>query len=289
MDSVQSMVAKSGSMCSSRPIEVPFFCRDDVPDLPEELSDVLTEALQLQYGLELAHKNSTAPQDKNAALQALEGRLRGMIKKHGALLLGMTASEAETRSAFVDQLIAHVKSLHDEQSQEPTSVKLPLIRLVAIDVCVERLFDELKAVACVENDFSRALDSSGLDLDHAQFGPQAGFERLPHVTLAHPSNLSQHEIRSKFDQLLGKTVSLSVTGMLWSERIAALAVKVDATSGDGMTVPESCNDFVHITLWRKGVQAVESNHLPALVAKGDAFEVFFEAPFVIEGTLSYWT
>jgi hypothetical protein len=92
----------------------------------------------------------------------------------------------------------------------------------------------------------------------------------------------------RFGSLLGKTVSLSVTGFLRSKRIAALAIKVDATSGDGMTVPESCNDFVHITLWRKGVQAVESNNLPSLVATGDAVEVVFNDPFVIEGTLSYW-
>lgn len=288
MDSVQSTMAKSGSMCSIRPIELPFFGRDDLPDLPEELSDALTEALQHQYGFELAHKNSKALQEKSVALQCIEGRLRNMIKKHGAMLLGMTASEAETRSAFVDQVIAHIKSLHDEQTQTPASVKVPLIKLVAIDVCVERLHDELKAVACVEKDFLRALDSIGIDLDNAQFGPQGGFERLPHVTLAHPSKLSQHEIRLRFGSLLGKTVSLSVTGFLRSKRIAALAIKVDATSGDGMTVPESCNDFVHITLWRKGVQAVESNNLPSLVATGDAVEVVFNDPFVIEGTLSYW-
>lgn len=289
IDSIQSMVLKSGSTCSTIPIEIRFFRGDNIPDLPEEVSNLLIEALQLQYGCELALKKSKATEDKKTAFQAIEVRLRSMITDYGAMLLGMTANEADTRAAFVDQIIAQIKSLSDDECHVAKSIEVPAIKLVSIDVNVESLHNELKAIAFVESDFLRALESIGVDLDYAQFGSKGGFEGLPHVTLAHPARTSQRDIRSNFDALLGKTVSLSVTGMLLSARIAALSVKVDATTRDGISVPESCNDFVHITLWRKGARAVESNALPSRVAAGHAVEIIFKVPFVIDGTISYWT
>jgi hypothetical protein len=296
MDKLRAMVGSSGSICAARPIELPFFGSGELPDLPQDLTETLTDALQLQYGYELERKDPDSLIAKDPAVQEMESRLRDVIEKHGEMLLGMTISQGVSQSAFVDQVVAHIKALAEEESAiaadevgTTETSKLPHIKLVSIDVPVQTLHDELKSIASHENNFLEALNSIGANLVDASFDVKGGFEPQTHVTMAHSSGTPQKLLRIKFDSLVGKGVNLLVTGMLWSDRIAALAVELPTTSEDGIAIPESKNEFAHITFWRKGAQAVESNKLPMLVTAGRASEVMFDSPFEIEGTFSFWT
>ena len=96
-------------------------------------------------------------------------------------------------------------------------------------------------------------------------------------------------MKEKYSHLLGKKVQLDVTGLLWDEQVAALAVDVAVTSSDGIAVPTCANAFSHITVWvAEGARASMSNQLPQHVDDGNAKRLDFEKPFPIFGTFSFW-
>ena len=151
------------------------------------------------------------------------------------------------------------------------------------------LYNGLKLAAHREPKVLEAMHSFGMDFEQTDcLDPNLGFERIPHVTLDHPSRTSQRMMHQKYDPSQHKSVLVSVTGILWTVRNAALSVEVPLETVDGTNLPEGTNDFVHITLWRKGVKAVESKFLPSLVSENMASQVIFQTPFVINGTVSYW-
>ena len=247
----------------------------------------------IRVGCEREGKDALKLLDSNPVVQDMERRLRDVMRKHTALLFSLASGETETQLAFVNQLVAQIESSTDHAIVDADATAKAPITLVSIDVCSEDLHKALRTIAVNDPSFSDILRSIGIDPLQSENYLNAmsfGLEKRTHVTMAHPSRASQQEMRSKFDSLIGKSVNIIVTGMLLSKRAAALAVQVASKTSDGIGVPRSTNDFVHVTLWRTaGCKAVESNSLPDLVADQHADNIVFKIPFEIQGTFSYWT
>ena len=106
--------------------------------------------------------------------------------------------------------------------------------------------------------------------------------------MAHCAHMSQEMMETKFESLVGNSVDVKITGLLWSDRIAALQVELPSHSDEGKIIPPSTNDFTHITLWRKEAQAVESNDLPLQVQQGKASKLIFDNAIEIRGKVNFW-
>jgi hypothetical protein len=110
-----------------------------------------------------------------------------------------------------------------------------------------------------------------------------------HVTLAHCRDTSQDAMREPFAPLVGSRVGLYATGLLWNDRVAAVAITVDDVSDLGKQIPPSRTVFSHITVFvQDGAFAAESKHLPALVESKKANSFEFKAPIRLQGTLNFW-
>jgi len=296
LDAIRVKVQNSGSVCATKPIEVPFFGSGELPDLPQDVVDVLTAALQMQYGYELERKNPETLISKDPAVQDIEKRLRAVLKTHKDMLLGISADEVTSRSAFVDQVALFTKTVCEDDITTGTNVETAVntsaakkIRLVSIDSPVQTIHAALKTAANKESLVMEALKFMGAELCRDKFTSTHGFEQNTHVTMAHSSRMVQGDMISKYESLLNQTVGIRVVGLLWSDRIAALAIELPMTARNGTsTIPESSNAFSHITLWRDGAKSMESNQLPKMVSQGEASEITFRHPFEVEGTFSFW-
>jgi hypothetical protein len=296
MDRIRANVDKSGSFCVDKPVEVPFFGKDKLPDLPQDLVDALTTALQMQFGYALERKKMEAMLSKDAAVKEVEGMLRATLAKHKDLLLGLTADETTSRSAFVDQVTSLTKSVCENDTMSDakanatasTAATCTKISIASIDISFQDIHGALKAIATEDVRVMEALNSMGAEVGNSVFSKDRGFEQKTHVTMAHSSRMSQREMRSKFEALLTQSVVVRVVGLLWSDRIAALAVELSSASETGDGIPKCCNTFVHVTLWRDGAKSMESNQLPSLVSEREAFEVTFRSPFEVKGAFSFW-
>lgn len=293
IDSVRARVQDAGSFCAKEPIQVPFFCNKELPELPQDLVEVLTVALQMQYGYEFERKNPEALIARDPAVQNMEERLRATLERHKELLVGITATEALSRDSFVAQVAAFAKAVSKDETMPDAEVDMTKmgaaknIRLVSLDSPAQTIHAALKAVAKQESGVMEALKFMGAKLDQNTFGSKCFVERT-HTTMVHASRMSQAEMRSRFEDLLAQTVDVTVVGLLWSDRIAALTVELPTKTRDGIGMPSSTNEFAHITLWNDGAKSAESNQLPSLVSQGDASEVIFRSPFQVDGTFSFW-
>jgi hypothetical protein len=295
MDSIRASVDTSGSFCANEPVKVPFFGKDKLPDLPQDLVNALTAALQMQYGYALERKKIEAMVSKDPAVKAMEGVLRATLAKHKDFLLGLAADENTSRLAFIDHVTSFTRKVCEDDTTsdakaDGTSVAATCkkIRVVSIDFSVQDIHGALKAVAIEDVRVMEALKFMGAEVGNSIFSKNRGFEQQTHVTMAHSSRTSQQEIRSKFESLLTQGVAVMVIGLLWSDRIAALAVELSSASETGAGIPKCSNTFAHITLWRDGAKSMESNQLPSLVSDGKASEVTFRNPFEVKGLFSFW-
>jgi hypothetical protein len=109
--------------------------------------------------------------------------------------------------------------------------------------------------------------------------------------MGHYSQLSQSEMIDRFQLLEGRNVRVTVTGLFFSGKAAALSVILDSKTVDGeqINVPIPENKFPHITIWfSNGASAVESNELHELVGQGDATRIEFVEPDRISGVVRFW-
>jgi hypothetical protein len=113
-----------------------------------------------------------------------------------------------------------------------------------------------------------------------------------HVTMAHMSRCSQQTLRNLFEPFVGKKVLVKAMALLWSDRVAALAVDIPQQNNaatDEPILPACQNAFPHITVWKAcEAEAKESNDLPNLVEIGLATRVDFDESALLEGTVSLW-
>jgi hypothetical protein len=278
---IRGKIEAAGALSTGRPIQVPFFEDDLLPDLPEDLKEALIYSIQLQYGYD--NKKVVKFKDDDEVLLEAEMKLRTSLDRHSDWLLSLSASTVISQESFITQVTDHAKGLDNDEKDTP------LIKIVSLDVPVSKVHEVLKVHS---SELMSFLQISHGDCDIHFHGNFPGVEFIPntHVTLVHLSSMTQSNIQSTYNHLVGKEVEVSVLGLLWNDRVAALAVELPSETIDGSPFPLPLNDFDHISLWcRHGVQPVESKNLPALVSVGGANKVDFKSVTTLRGILSFWS
>jgi len=289
-DTIKLKIERSGGNCCSRAVKVDFFTPDALPDLPSELSDALVDALRLRHGYN-AEKKDITKFSCTPNVEAMEQRLRTVVSKYESFILGLTADEGKSRKDFMNEVVdivrfSNVSNVNLTKAKEEQRT----IKIVSVDVSLSTLQNVIKDAARRQPEIDKALRSLGVDVD-APWGKKCnnGVVETPHVTMAHCSDVSQTEMKTRFAPGLGNTIGISSTSLFWNEDIAALAVEVASISREGSEIPPSANNFVHITLWKgETIQASSSNKLPSLVEEGRASKIDFPGPLSFQGKLTFW-
>ena len=228
-------------------------------------------------------------------LEDLESRIRDCVARHCDLIRGLTAEESDTRATFSSSLLEKVAEADGITSYEAAS----FFKLASIDVAMTAVLDILSSTITnkdVSPFFEKILNGNAIHtllVPNGVDDPKAedlGFVTKTHVTLAHCRETSQSKLRLTFKPLVGAEVDLVASGLLWNERVMALAVTVPERTNDGQILPVSKNEFVHVTVWiHETASAVESNNLPTLVSANQAQRLDFESPVALQGIVALWT
>lgn len=222
----------------------------------------------------------------------LEIRLREVLDRYGDAILSSTVDVSISRKMFATSLKEKICEADSIKSYDAP----PFVKIAAIDVPAVSVFCVLREVyrnEQISDFFDRIL--CGNDIDEILFdltygkAEDLGFVTKTHITLAHCRNMSQSYLRSTFAPHLDSTVELSTHGLLWNDRVMALAVKVSEITSEGKTLPASSNEFVHLTVWiDKDASAVEANNLPRLVDMDEAYRLDFPS-YSLQGVVSLWS
>ena len=278
---IRGKIEAAGALSTGRPIQVPFFVVDLLPDLPEDLKEALTYSIQLQYGYD--KKKVVKFKDNDKVLLEAETKLRTSLDRHSDWLLALGASIATSQESFITQVAYHAKGLENEEKETP------LIKIVSLDVPVSNIHEVLKVHSSELMSFLQ-LSLGDYDLNYHGSFPGVEFIVNTHVTLVHFSSMSQSIIQSRYNHLVGKEVEVRVLGLFWNDRVAALSVELPSATIDGFPFPMPVNEFDHISVWcGNGVQPVESKDLPALFSVGKANKVDFKSVTTLRGILSFWS
>lgn len=323
LDMLMTKLTSAGALVTPAPIQIPFFeSRRNKENFPADLKQVLAEALSAQvskqknvwryacvrkacllffdilrchptqYGYDLEKADTTNLKDEY--LDDLERRLRDCVEQYRHQILGLSADKAVTRQSFLSSLIEKIAEVQSIEKYEAPS----LLKIASIDIDVNAVHKILSLLK-VNTHLSPILEQNLSDLCIEEFIPCGidrgtaeghGFVTKTHVTLAHCRQMRQSELRSIFTPLLGAEVELSATGLLWNERVIALAVTVAEETKSGKALPLAQSSFVHITVWlAEDASAVEANSLPGLVLTHKAHRIDFESPISLRGVVSLWS
>lgn len=238
---------------------------------------------------------------KEEKVQEIEKRLRELIVKYNDFLVSLSADPAVSKCEFVSQVTERVAALANPGAliDGTAGDGSGFIKIVSVDVSQGLVHSLLRNFAKTHPRVSEFLeqlfqeDDDAVTLPTSVDGvfPGENFVADTHVTMVHFSQLKQSAIRDHFETLIGCTVNVTVTGILWDKRIAALSVEVATETADKpeLEIPAPKNSFPHITLWhKKHASARESNELPGLVESGGAERIDFCEPAVIQGSISFW-
>jgi hypothetical protein len=215
--------------------------------------------------------------------------------------MSLSADPAVSKCEFVFQVMERVAALATPGAliDGTAGDGSGFIKIVSVDVSQELVHSLLRSFAkthprvseCLEQLFEGDEDAVTLPKSVDGVFPGENFVVDTHVTIVHFSQLKQSAMREQFEALIGCTVHVTVTGILWNKRIAALAVKVSTETADKPKLEISApkNSFPHITLWhQRDASARESNELPGIVESGHAERIDFSEPTVIQGSISFW-
>lgn len=317
-DTLFQRLSDGGALTPNRCIEMPFFKDGNLPNLPKELEDILVEAVQFQvrlrflfacvtdhtslqvpqYGCDLKNKDTGGKKHDREVLE-VENRLRETLDSHKDFIESLTIDKEASREAFIEQVTAQVRIL-DEQGISDTVVptqsqsqsqptKGQKIQLVAVDVKQKDVHNMLSQLSKVDKSVAEFLQAIGVSKPKQTPFKLWEFVKNTHITMAHKSTMSEADMKVTFGELIGKEVDITVHGVLWSDRVAALAIDIPCEV-DGIPIPPCKNKFVHITLWTiKGANAVESSNLPKQLSNKKAKKISFENPRSLKGTFSFWS
>ena len=293
LDRCRSSIETSGAHLPPDLIRVPFFCPDVTPKLPDDLVDIIQDAISLQSNIE-----SSKARGDDARVLDVETRLRKALMLHQQLLDGLTAKEEESKSSFVAQLSKHISSLENLELDVPKMVAMngsndpKFIKIVSIDVDTTSLMKLLQEMSSKDEDLFSRLKAIGVVESNSDDKIAGGtLVKEPHVTMAHYSQLSQIEMRSRFGSVVDKEVRLKVSACLYGDTNVALSVSLPKSIEGEIPVPlpTSKNKYPHITVWfAEGSEAADSNKLPGMVAAGTAKAFQPIEEIAIAGRLSYW-
>eukprot|EP00531_Pseudo-nitzschia_arenysensis_P016765 CAMPEP_0116151778 /NCGR_PEP_ID=MMETSP0329-20121206/20285_1 /TAXON_ID=697910 /ORGANISM="Pseudo-nitzschia arenysensis, Strain B593" /LENGTH=1492 /DNA_ID=CAMNT_0003648427 /DNA_START=178 /DNA_END=4656 /DNA_ORIENTATION=+ len=305
-----------------QPIQLPFLtaaAQDQA--LPDDLKDLLVEALQLRHGHDKNKKFKVKKDDSQ--MIDLENRLRSSIEKHKEAILAMAVNLEDSMQAFAVQMTDRIQSLsikaekivapptnndsiHDDDASKN-------VKLVSLDIDrfeIQELLNKHKESGALKDfydfipSFSSKAKNNNNDSDTTMANaneiaeddeddnPDPNFVKSTHVTMAFAGEKNPPEtLLANFRHLQGRPVSISVTGFLWSTTNAAFAIKIASCTADkeSFFVPPCENSFAHITVWvAPDVKKSLSNQLPNLVESGKASRVDFDQEDALVGTLCFW-
>lgn len=235
--------------------------------------------LRLQYEYDVILDEKVKREDEQ--VDEIETRLRSLLEKHRSFLFGLSVDPVVSKQSLVAQLVQQVSALPTSADDvlDIEVVGPDFVKIVSIDVSRSSVHSALQHFADKSPGVSDMLKKCS--------GPNAVLDT--HVTMVHFLQMPQYEMREQFEHLVGCAVNVTVTGILWNERIAALAVHVASDTNDDKEVPAPKNVFPHITLWHDPeLSAAYSNDLPQLVADGKAERIDFDEPQVLQGFVSLW-
>jgi hypothetical protein len=310
------------------PVHLPFLtasARDQ--DLPDDLKNLLEEALQLRHG----HDKNKESKVKKENLQMidLEGRLRSSIERHKETIRTMTVNIEDSKEAFAEQIMGRIQSSSNNPTMVASAAEDDIsksLKLVSLDIntikvhqllqkhqesgALKSFFDSIESLSPssllppdpkiedsdiamnVANECTTKIhdgDSEGITTGRY---PAPNFVENTHVTMSFAGeNNSADTLLSNFGHLQGREVTMSITGFLWSSTNAAFAIKISSSTvgEDSVTIPPCENSFAHVTVWcAPDVKASLSNQLPALVESGKASRVDFAKEDLLIGKFSFW-
>lgn len=223
---------------------------------------------------------------------AMEAKLRNSINTARDILLARAVALETSRKVFIEETVNRINSIRIENDVEPNGK--PRIKLVSIDVPQAQVHQILKTQATESTTLSEHLSTciggprheDFWDIDH--YSGEL-FVSKTHVTMLFWQETTEDEMREKFGALLGASVEVHATALLWDDSVLALEVKIAETTLDGRKVPASKNNFVHVTVWvAHGAKAWMSNLLPEKVRIGNAHRVELISPVRLIGLVSFW-
>ena len=211
------------------------------------------------------------------------------------MLMSLSADPAISKQSFVSQVVEKVAAL--SSSVEALANGVYFVKIVSVDVCQALVHSTLRGFAerypPVSNLLEKCTGESNAQTlsEKGDVIPGENFVDDTHVTMVHCSQMPQRTMRDQFESLVGCAVNVTITGILWNDEIAALAVEVASATEDkpDVPVPAPKNAFPHITVWHQpDVRSASSNQLSMLVESGNAERIDFDEPVVIQGVVSLW-
>ncbi len=264
------------------PIEVPFFpqTQKELPDVPEEVKVALERAI-----------NALARDIKRTDVDDEESAIRLAIGNHHAYFDNLTEQLEQTKNVFNTKLSHLVSSLPGKI--EATVQLSQTIKIASLDFDYDIFCSVLEKVKArfdqVKEYFDEREDHKSNDENDTT---QNRFIKSVHCTFAHFSQVTQSEMMTLFNHLLGINVEAKATALLYSDKIAAIQVEVpeEATSDRVQhRIPMPRNEFPHVTIWcGQDVEAKESNELPTLVENSIAKKIVFDDAIPLIGSFSFW-
>ena len=272
------------------PVYLPFLtaaARDEA--LPDDLKNLLVEALQLRHGHDNNRKSKVKKEDPQ--LIDLEKRIRLSIETHKETIRNMTVNLENTEETFAVHIMDRIKSMSNKRDRfvEPLLID-PIqddniyntVKLVSIDIdwvniheflqkhreSLNNFYDSIQLFSSPlpqgtntedgdttmtdANRVTGALNNRDCEAISNSHLPDPNFVECTHITMAFAGEKNSPEaLISKFHRLQGREVKIFVTGFLWSSTSAALAIKIasSTTGEDSVPVPACENTFAHVTVW----------------------------------------
>jgi len=248
--------------------------------------------------LQLGHELEKMDADKSSSkyMCDLEKRLRISLEHHRERILRMSADISTSRQHFIAQLIEAIcqADTMNSYNAEPAMRPSTFVKFASVDVQVESVHNILRSFADDERFVGfwavvlKSSSSTGSLLEGA-IAANPSFVTKTHVTMAHFLQMKQEILKATFEPLCGSRVKVKVLALLWSKRVAALAVVVASEGENGVRVPSPLNQFPHITIWYSSdASSKESNELPMQLESGESQRIDFEEPIDLPGVISLW-
>ena len=261
---------------------IPFFKDDVLLNLPNDLKEVLEDAVILQT----CDDKKICKADKET-IANMENKLRVSITNNRQYIDSLTVSVEESRSVFITELTKMIASLPNKLVTTGPELKQEAagsIKIASLDFdisVVQSIIDNLRAsIPYIDQYFSQREAHKTNDEDDESI---CRFITSVHCTYAHCSEVSQEAMLVTFQPLIGTTAEMKATALLYSEKIAALELEIPNFD------PKPRNIFPHITLWCfEGIGAHESNNLPDMVKMNMATRVELTEPVILKGVFSFW-
>ncbi|EPS61908.1 hypothetical protein M569_12883, partial [Genlisea aurea] len=243
------------------------------PPLPATVKSILEEGLNL-YDLHSRRHQRLEPSKGTYAKEwtKWEKQLRGTLFENKDYLNSVQVPFEFAVGRVVEQLKAVAKGEYAPPSAERrfgtfvfAAISLPVTEILS-------LLDGLSSKHPGVGDFLRDKNM------------KTGLARA-HLTLAHKRSHGVAAV-SSYGQYLNRGVPVNISGLVYSEKLAALEAEPGAVDGDEM---KSLNEWPHVTLWTdRSIAAREANALPDLVAEGKAVRVEIDPPVTVTGVVKFF-